>query len=65
MAHFDFLAGRLLLGEGLLERRGVHRDAAALELLGDRDRLAVVVEAARMYIGVGLFSAVVVPVVIW
>ena len=39
-----FLARRLLLGEGFLERRGVGLGAAALEFVGDRDALALVVE---------------------
>ncbi len=42
-----FLAGGLLLGEGLLERRGIHGGACVLEFLGNRDRLAVVVEARQ------------------
>ena len=37
-----FLAGRLLLGEGFLERRRVGLGAAALELVGDGDALALV-----------------------
>ena len=45
--NLDFLAIGFLLGENLLERRGIEAGFGVLIFIGDRDSLAVVIEPRK------------------